>query len=209
MPSRKRNQGKARKATRGGNRQSFPQSNPSAPPPRPKFFWSESWLHERAQRLAHLKITCGHGDVGPFSMESYFFRSTLDLIISQKLGKTKTLIEALIESFPIAVSSCTGNLDDRDFRESVMAVYLSIGANSCLSFDAGYKEEIYIGSVAGAILFLESYEEHDFKARCIKLKMKLDDVIGGGERAATSFFAKRIPVEATIQLVGWESEFRS
>ena len=54
-------------------------------------------------------------------------------------------------------------------------------------------EQLYSWYVAGVVIYLEAYEGRDFKSRCVRLKMKLDDVIGGGERAAALFFAKRAP----------------
>jgi len=198
MPSsRKRKKGKARKALRatlsGARRQPLPQSCQhgkarTAKPPEPKFFWSPTWQEERVNRR---NGQCEHG-ITSFSIEPELFKSSFEMMISQFLANGKTLIEALIASFPIATSSFPGNLDDSNFRESLKSLYLATGTNSVCSWE-GYEEEVYIWYCAGVIIYLEEYEGLDFKARLVKLKMRLDDVVGGGERAATLFFSKRIP----------------
>mmetsp|Transcript_30414 Transcript_30414/g.55165 ORF Transcript_30414/g.55165 Transcript_30414/m.55165 type:complete len:145 (-) Transcript_30414:29-463(-) len=66
-----------------------------------------------------------------------------------------------------------------------------MGVNCVLNWETGKSQHVNAGYCAGVVIFLEDYEGLDFKARCIKLKMRLDDVIGGGERAATLFFSKR------------------
>mmetsp|Transcript_40051 Transcript_40051/g.96351 ORF Transcript_40051/g.96351 Transcript_40051/m.96351 type:complete len:287 (-) Transcript_40051:78-938(-) len=222
MPSRKRNKGKKlrkeRTASSSANPLLFPQTwqhgKPSGEstsydgPPYPKLFWSGSWELEKDQ---------GNGDTlcqhpGQHSIDlcvannpnCYMLKVGLDMLVSQKLSGGTVLLEALLQALLIATSACPGNMDDDGFRESLKSLYLAAGTNSVLHWAASHLDQMYVYYCTGVITYLECYEILDPKARFIELKMKLDDVVGGGERAATLFFSKRIScscLDEKVQLV--------
>ena len=123
------------------------------------------------------------------------FRTSIELVVNQKLAAGKNVVDALIESIPIflATRNFQRFLDEPNCRETIKMTYSSVGANSVLHWDAGQAEQLYAAYCAGMVIYLEEYVAFEHKARCIKMKMGLDDIIGGGERATTKFFVKRIP----------------
>mmetsp|Transcript_27837 Transcript_27837/g.50339 ORF Transcript_27837/g.50339 Transcript_27837/m.50339 type:complete len:299 (+) Transcript_27837:59-955(+) len=223
MPSRKRNKGKARKTLKvtssGDDHQPVPQSyqhgKEEVVPPRDE---QQPRLQQRqhecdlispinacllfrdALEAQQVGLQCRHGcDSVPRTHACFLLKVALDAEIIEQLSNGKSLIESLIRSFRIATQRCPRVLDDRSTRESMKALFLAIGTESVQSWGAGPYEQVNTAYCAGAVIFLEEYEGLDFQARCIKLKMRLDDVFGGGERGATLFFSKRTPCSCLDQ----------
>lgn len=158
-------------------------------PPLLRLFWNESNTPSMAQvarvdQCIHIREQTGN-------IACFLFRSTLEILVSQKLAAGKNVTDALVESIPIATASLPGGLSCASSRELIKNIYIATGVDSVSFWEASREEQLYAGYCAGMVIYLEEYDALDFKARCIKLKMRLDDVIGGGERATTLFFARR------------------
>lgn len=138
MPSRKRTRGKARKAARA-QRHPLPQSCQlgqcqNSKPPEPILFWSQAWLEgqfaRNDQQHGRHERHCMHGKGFP-NYAPAIFVGAFEKMINKSLTHGKTLIEAIIESFPIIAFRIP--LDNRNFREWLKSMYLWKGTNSvCL-----------------------------------------------------------------------------
>ena len=196
MVSRKRNRGNARKARRiatsHGNPES-PQSYTKKGGLQDPFYWPISWMQMRYQRDNLANCRHGTGLLGTNDPNVTSFCSIFEATISQKLAMGTVIIQAFIESIQMTDKLFPGCLGSRNFRVHMKSLYLCLGTQSVLHWETGSLEQMYAIYCAGVVIYLEAYNKFDdFKARCVRLKMKLDDVAGGGERATTLFFSKRI-----------------
>ena len=133
---------------------------------------------------------CQHGfDLA--SNDCHLFQKSLDSVTGQLMNSGKSIIEAIHESILIVANRRPGFIDNTTTREALISVYMGYGINSILSWEAGQIEQGCAKYCAAMIIYLEDYERLESIARFINLKMRLDDTLGGGERAATLFFSKR------------------
>mmetsp|Transcript_23803 Transcript_23803/g.40702 ORF Transcript_23803/g.40702 Transcript_23803/m.40702 type:complete len:296 (+) Transcript_23803:1192-2079(+) len=148
-------------------------------------------LFKEALEAQQVGSQCRHGcDSVPRTHACFLLKIALDTEISERLSDGKSLIESLIRAFRIATQR-TKVLEDRNTRDAIKALYLAIGTESVQKWDEGPVHQVNTAYCAGVVIFLEEYEGLDFQAICIRLKMRLDDVFGGGERGGTLFFSKR------------------
>ena len=235
MPSRKRNLGKTRKALKEKTKKEALvreqlEDELRATREKIKTIPNSGALLEQASFFSKLKekrakrqLACHHGCSlhsseysSPFS-PVHQFRTSVEMMVGQKLATGSTLIESLIESFRRVKAVCEVDIDDdRSVRTAIKSFYVALGVSSLLCWNDGDLEQqnlehLFCLYTSGVIIYLESYDEGlspppeddegssavikdewAHKARCIRLKMRLDDVLGGGERAAVRFFSKLV-----------------
>ena len=235
MPSRKRNLGKTRKALKEKTKKEALvreqlEDELRATREKIKTIPNSGALLEQASFFSKLKekrakrqLACHHGCSlhsseysSPFS-PVHQFRTSVEMMVGQKLATGSTLIESLIESFRRVKAVCEVDIDDdRSVRTAIKSFYVALGVSSLLCWNDGDLEQqnlehLFCLYTSGVIIYLESYDEGlsppppeddegssavikdewAHKARCIRLKMRLDDVLGGGERAAVPSCLKR------------------